>query len=81
MNEIMRQRKEALEALNESRTILARLRKLLREQESYAPGAFEESVNGLMWELGSTRHKLMARMSVLVALRYGRVKGPRPDSE
>jgi hypothetical protein len=81
MNEIVGQQKEAHDALNVSRAILARVRKLMREQESYAPAAFEESVNGLMWELGCARRQLMARMSALVALRYGRAKGLRPDSE
>lgn len=81
MNEIERQRKEALEALGTSSVLLARLRKLLREQDTYAPAAFEESANALMWDLGSARRKLMARMSGLVALRCGRAKGLRPDSE
>jgi hypothetical protein len=35
MNEINRQRKEALEELGKTTATLARLRKLLREQDSY----------------------------------------------
>jgi hypothetical protein len=81
MNEIERQQKEAVEALNVSRTILARVRRLLREQESYSPAAYEESVNCLMSELGCARRQLTTRMSALVALHYGGVKGQRPDSE
>ncbi len=81
MSEIQRKSKEALEALCESRTILLRVRKLLREQDTYSSAAFEESVNALMWDLGSARRQLMARTSALVALRCGRAKGLRPDSE
>jgi hypothetical protein len=37
MNEILRQRKEALGELRKHMAILARLRKLLREQDTYEP--------------------------------------------
>jgi hypothetical protein len=81
MNEILRQRKEALEELGKTTATLARLRKLLREQETYEPAAFEESANTLMGELSYTGRRFAARLSILVALRCGRVNGPQSESE
>jgi hypothetical protein len=75
MNEILRQRKEALEELGKHMATLTRLRKLLREQDTYEPAAFEESANTLMGELSYTARRFAARTSILVALRCGRVDG------
>lgn len=79
MNEIKRQRKEALEELGKTAATMARLRKLLREQETYEPAAFEESANTLMGELSYSGRRFAARISILVALRCGRVTGLQPD--
>jgi hypothetical protein len=81
MNEIQRQRKEALEEFGKTTATLARLRKLLREQETYEPAAFEESANTLMGELSYTFRRVAARVAILVALRCGRVKGLQSESE
>ncbi len=43
MNEILRQRRETLEEFGNITTTLARLQKLLREQDTNEPAAFEES--------------------------------------
>ncbi len=75
MKEIRRPRKEALEALSKTTVILARLRKLLREQDTYTPEAFEQSVDDLMNQLTYTSRRFSARISVLVASRCGRVRG------
>lgn len=81
MNEIQRQRKEALEELGKTTAILARLRVLLREQDTYEPAAFEESVNELMGELSYTARRFTARTAILVALRCGRVEGLQSESD
>jgi hypothetical protein len=72
---IVQQQKEALEELAKTTVTLARLRKLVREQGSYEPAAFEESVKDLFEKLVYTNRAFAARLSVLVALRCGRVKG------
>jgi hypothetical protein len=72
---IVQQQREALEELAKTTVTLARLRKLLREQQSFEPAALEESVRDLMGELGYTGSRFAARLSALVALRCGRVKG------
>jgi hypothetical protein len=74
MNEIVRQREEALEALRKTATTVVRLRKLLREQDTYTPEALEQSVDDLMNEFFYTGRRLSARISVLVSLRCGRLK-------
>ena len=72
---IVQQQKEALEELARTMVTLARLRKLLREQHGYDPAALEECAKGLMGELSYTGRRFAARLSVLVALRCGRVNG------
>ena len=69
MNEIERQRGEALAALRKTAKTVVRLRKLLREQDTYAPEAFEQSVDDLISEFFYTGRRLSARLSVLVSLR------------
>jgi hypothetical protein len=51
---IIQQQKEVLEELGKTTVTLARLRKLIREQHSYEPAAFEESVKVLMGKLSHT---------------------------
>jgi cell division protein FtsB len=72
---IVQQQKEALEELARTTVTLARLRKLLREQHGYEPAALEESAKDLMGELSYAGRRFAARLSVLVALRCGRVNG------
>jgi hypothetical protein len=72
---VIQQQKQALEELGKTTVTLARLRKLVREQSSYEPAAFEESVKVLMEKLGYTGRRFSANIAVLVALRCGRVKG------
>ncbi len=72
---VIQQQKQALEELGKTTVTLARLRKLVREQDSYEPAAFEESVKVLMEKLGYTGRRFSANIAVLVALRCGRVKG------
>ena len=72
---IVQQQTEALEELAKTTVTLARLRKLLREQHSYEPAALEESARELMGEFIYAGRRFAARLSVLVALRCGRVKG------
>jgi len=72
---IVQQQREALEELAKTTVTLARLRKLLREQQSFEPAALEESVRDLMGAFGYSGSRFAARLSVLVALRCGRVKG------
>jgi hypothetical protein len=81
MNEIQRQRREALEELGKTTATLARLRKLLREQDSYEAAAFEQSADSLMKELSYTGRRFTARVAVLVSLRCGRVTGQPSESE
>lgn len=69
MTEIQRHRDEALAALRKTATIVVRLRKLLREQDTYTPEALEQSADDLMKEFSYAGRKLSARMSVLVSLR------------
>jgi hypothetical protein len=69
MSEIMRQREEALAALRRTAATVVRLRKLLREQDTYTPEALEQSVDDLMNEFFYTGRRLSARISVLVSLR------------
>ena len=78
---IVQQQREALEELAKTTGTLARLRKLLREQQGYEPAALEESARDLMGELSYAGRRFAARLSVLVALRCGRVKGVPSDSE
>jgi len=79
MSEIRRQRKEALEALGNVTAVLARCRKLLKEQDTYIPAAFEESANTLMRELNHAERRFFGRMSILVAMRCGRVGGQQSE--
>jgi hypothetical protein len=72
---IVQQRKEALEELAKTTVTLARLRKLIREQDSYEAAALELSAKDLLEKLVYTNRAFVARLSVLVALRCGRVKG------
>jgi len=72
---IAQQQKEALEELGRTTVTLARLRKLIREQDSYEAAAFEESVKVLMEALSDRGRRFGSRVSILVALRCGRVKG------
>jgi hypothetical protein len=72
---VIQQQKQALEELGKTTVTLARLRKLVREQGSYEPAAFEESVKVLMEKLGYTGRRFSANIAVLVALRCGRVEG------
>lgn len=72
---IVQQKAEALQELARTTVALARLRKLIREQDSYEPAAFEESVKVLMATLGDRGRRFGAHVSILVALRCGRVKG------
>ena len=72
---IVQQRKEALEELAKTTVSLARLRKLIREHDSYEAAAFEQSVKALMATLGDRGRRFGAHVSILVALRCGRVKG------
>jgi hypothetical protein len=72
---IVQQQREALEELARTTVTLARLRKLLREQHGYEPAALEQSTRDLMEELSYTGRRFAARLSVLVALRCGRVEG------
>lgn len=72
---IAQQQREALEELAKTTVTLARLRRLLREQQSFEPAAFEESARDLMGKLSYTGSRFAARISVPVALRCGRVKG------
>jgi hypothetical protein len=74
MSEMMRQREEALAALRKTATIVVRLRKLIREQDTYTPEALEQSVDDLMGEFFYRGRRLSARLSVLVSLRCGRLK-------
>jgi len=78
---IVQQQREALEELARTMVTLARLRKLLREQHGYEATALEDSARDLMGELSYTGRRFAARLSVLVALRCGRVKGVQSDSE
>jgi len=78
---VIQQRKEALEELGKTTATLARLQKLLREQETYEPAAFEQSANTLMEALSYTGRRFTAQVAILVALRCGRVKGVLPDSD
>lgn len=78
MKELISQQKaEALEDLARTTVVLARLRKLIREQDSYEPAAFEESAKSLMEALGDRGRRFAAHVSILVALRCERVKGVR----
>jgi hypothetical protein len=77
----MQQQREALEELGRTIVSLARLRKLIREQNSYEPAALEESATALIQELGYTAPRFTARLSILVALRCGRVEGLQSESE
>jgi hypothetical protein len=72
---VIQQRKEALEELAKTTVTLARLRKLIRQQDSYEAAAFEQSAKDLLEKLAYTGRAFGARLSVLVALRCGRVKG------
>jgi hypothetical protein len=81
MNEILRQQKECLDHLASAEAVLKRLKKLLRELGTYEPVAFEESVNRLMGEFMYHGRRFGARMSIVVALRCGRVKGLPSESE
>jgi hypothetical protein len=81
MKEVLRQRKECLDHIATTESVLKRLKKLLREQASYEPEAFEESVNTLMGELIYHSRRFAARVSIVVALRCGRVKGLPSESE
>ncbi len=72
---IVQQKAEALHELARTTVALARLRRLIREQESYEPAAFEESAKALMGTLGERGRRFAAHVSILVALRCGRVKG------
>jgi hypothetical protein len=76
---ISQQKAQALEDLALIMVALARLRKLIREQESYEGAAFEESVKVLMGKFSHTARKFVAHISILVALRGGRVKGVQYD--
>lgn len=78
---IIQQQKEALEELGRTTVTLARLRKLIREQNTYEPTALEQSVTSLMGELSYTAPRFTARLSILVALRCGRVSGLQYESE
>jgi hypothetical protein len=69
MSDIQRQREEALAALRKTAAIVVRLRKLLREHDTYTPEALEQSVDDLMNEFFYTGRRLSARISVLVSLR------------
>lgn len=77
---IMQQQKEALEELAKTTVALVRLRKLIREQDSYEPAAFEESAKALMGTLGERGRRFVAHLSILIALRCGRVKGVQTDT-
>ena len=79
MSEIRRQRKEALAALSKTTVVMARFRKLLKEQDTYIPAAFEESANTLMRELNHAERRFFGRMSILVAMRCGRVEGQQSE--
>lgn len=81
MNEIMRQRRRALEELANTASVLARLRTLLRDQDSYEPAALEQSANALLKELRCSSGNFAAQMSIFIALRCGRVNGFQPESE
>jgi hypothetical protein len=74
MSEIMRQREEVLATLRKTAATVVRLRKLLREQDTYTPEALEQSVDDLMNEFFYTGRRLSARISVRVSLRCGRLK-------
>lgn len=76
---IGQQKSQALEDLAQITVALARLRKLIREQESYEAAAFEESVKVLMGKFSHTARKFVTHISILVALRCGRVKGVQHD--
>jgi hypothetical protein len=76
---IGQQKSQALEDLAQITVALARLRKLIREQESYEAAAFEESVKVLMGKFSNTARKFVAHISILVALRCGRVRGVQCD--
>lgn len=78
---IIQQQKEALEELGRTTVTLARLRKLLRDQHDCEPAAFEASAKDLMGELSYTGRRFAARLSVLVALRCGRVNGVQSESD
>jgi hypothetical protein len=78
---VAEQKKEALEELARTTVTLARIRKLLLEQESYEPAAFEHSARMLTGELAFTGRRFVSRVAVLVALRIGRVGGLESDSE
>jgi hypothetical protein len=81
MNEILRQQNECLDHIASTEATLKRLKKLLREQASYEPAAFEESVNTLMGELIYHSRRFAARISIVAALRCGRVNGLPSESE
>jgi hypothetical protein len=74
MSEIMRQREEALAALRKTAATVVRLRKLLREQDTYTPEALEKSVDDLMSEFFYAGRRLSACLSVFVSLRSGRLR-------
>lgn len=76
---IGQQKAQALEDLARITVTLARLRKLIREQESYEAAAFEESAKALMGKFSHATPKFVAHISILVALRCGRVKGVQYD--
>lgn len=69
MSEIQRQCEEGLAALRTAATTLVRVRKLLREQDTYTPEALERSVDDLMKEFFCSGRRLLARMTVLASLR------------
>jgi hypothetical protein len=82
MREILRQQqRECLEHITSTEATLRRLKKLVREQATYEPEAFEESANALLGELAYHGRRFAARMSIVVALRCGRVMGLPPKSE
>ena len=78
---IIQEQKQALEELTRTAVALARLRKLVREQGTYEPAAFEESLKVLMGKVSDTGRKFSAHVSILLALRNGRVKGVESDSD
>jgi len=77
---VIQQQRESLEELGRTMITLARLRKLIQEQQSYEPAALQESVKILMAKLSDRGRRFLAHVSILVELRCGRVRGVQSES-
>ena len=76
---IKQQRKEALEELQRHGRTLFRLKRLIRDQNTYEPEALGMSLEAILNELSYTCRRMLARCNMIVVIRQGRLDGLPPE--